>query len=159
MRHSTRIAARLRLLRRKISRERLSPEAVAGGWALGMFVGCAVPFGFQLVVSIPLAIRFGLSRVGATLGTFVTNPVTILFIYPAQTFAVNRLVFGGTITFSRLRGMEWTFQSVAALGWEVMASFLAGGLILAALLTPPTYFIVRRMAIACRERERTRASQ
>ena len=135
----------MRRMKRKIVREQLTPEAIAGGWALGMFIGCAIPFGFQLIISIPLAMRLRVSKIGATLGTFITNPITIIFIYPAQTFAVNHLIFGGTITFSRLRHMEWTFDAVAGLGWEVMASFLIGGVILAALFSPLTYFIVRRM--------------
>lgn len=138
-------------MKRKIVREKLSPEAIAGGWALGMFIGCSIPFGFQLIVSIPLAMRMKLSKIGATLGTFITNPVTIIFIYPAQTFAVNRLFFGGGITFSRLRHLEWSFDAVASLGSEVMASFLLGGLLLALIFTPPTYFIVKRMVVAYRK--------
>lgn len=140
----------MRRMKRKIVREKLPPEAIAGGWALGMFVGCSIPFGFQLIISIPLAIRLKVSKIGATLGTFITNPVTIIFIYPAQTFVVNRLLFGGSITFSRLRHMEWNFDSVASLGWEVMASFLIGGFILAAIFTPVTYFIVKRMVCTYR---------
>ena len=140
----------MRRMKRKIVRERLRPEAIAGGWALGMFIGCAIPFGFQLIVSIPLAMRLKVSKIGATLGTFITNPITIIFIYPAQTFAVNHLLFDGSITFSRLRHMEWTFDSVASLGWDVMASFIIGGFVLAAILTPPTYFMVLRMVKAYR---------
>lgn len=150
MKFVIRTLARLRRMKRKIVREKLSPEAIAGGWALGMFIGCAIPFGFQLIISVPLAMRLRVSKIGATLGTFITNPLTILFIYPAQTFAVDRLFFGGTITFSRLRHMEWTFDAVASLGGKVMASFFIGGLILAALLTPLTYFIVKRMVLAYR---------
>ena len=67
-------------LKRKMVREPLTPEAIAAGWALGMFVGCAIPFGLQLVVSVPLALMMRVSTVGATVGTFVTNPVTIFFI-------------------------------------------------------------------------------
>lgn len=151
MKPFVRALARLRFLKKKIVREKLSPEAIAGGWALGMFIGCAIPFGFQLIISVPLAMRMRVSKIGATLGTFITNPVTIIFIYPAQTFAINRLLFGGTISFSRLRNMEWSFEAVSGLGWEVMASFLVGGLVLALLLTPPTYFIVKRMVVTYRK--------
>lgn len=150
MKPLVRTFARLRRLKRKIAREKLSPGAIAGGWALGMFIGCAIPFGFQLIVSVPLAMRLKVSKIGATLGTFITNPVTILFIYPAQTFAVDYLLFDGSITFERLRGMEWTFDSVASLGGEVMASFFIGGFMLAAILAPLTYLMVKRMVVAYR---------
>ena len=81
-------------LKRKMVRDPLPPEDVASGWALGMFVGCAVPFGLQLLVSIPLAMMMRVSKVGATLGTLITNPVTIFFIYPAQTWVMYNILFG-----------------------------------------------------------------
>ena len=90
-----------RRLREKMVRDPLPPEDIAAGWALGVFVGFAIPFGLQLVVSIPLALMMRVSKIGATLGTFVTNPVTIFFIYPAQTFVVNKLLFGGSLTYIR----------------------------------------------------------
>ena len=43
-------------LKAKMVKDPLPPEDVAAGWALGMFVGCAVPFGLQLIVSVPLAL-------------------------------------------------------------------------------------------------------
>ena len=57
----------------KIVRDSGSPESVARGWAIGMFIGCTVPFGAQLVVSVPLAILMKASKVGAVVGTFINN--------------------------------------------------------------------------------------
>ena len=137
-------------LKRKMVREPLTPEAIAAGWALGMFVGCAIPFGFQLVVSVPLALMMRVSKVGATVGTLVTNPVTIFFIYPAQTWFVNRLLFNGSLSFDRLMQVEWTWEAVRRLGAEAMASFFLGGFLLAIVFTPPTYFIVKRVVTTYR---------
>jgi uncharacterized protein (DUF2062 family) len=141
-----------RLLRVNVLRDPLSPEAVAAGWALGMFVGCAVPFGLQLVVSVPLAVVMRVSKVGATLGTFVTNPATIFFLYPAQTWVVYNLLFG-----SREMGelpTEWTRESVMKLSGPVLISFFLGGLALAMLLSPLTYHVVKRIVIKYRSRKR-----
>ena len=134
--------------------EPLSPNRVAAGWALGMFAGCSIPFGFQLVVSIPLSIIFKVSKVGATLGTLITNPVTIFFIYPAQTYIVSRLFFGGSLTYERLKNVEWTFESIVRLGAEIFASFLIGGLLLALIMTPITFFAVRSLVKRSRARRR-----
>lgn len=142
----------MRLIRRKIVREKLPPEDIAAGWALGIFIGCAIPFGMQLVIAVPLAMMMKVSKLGATLATLITNPVTIFFIYPAQTFVVNKLLFGGSMTFSRLMEMEWTWKTVSKLGAEVMASFFLGGFFLAIILTPVTYFAVRRIVIRHRMR-------
>ena len=139
-------------IREKMVRDPLPPEDVAAGWALGVFVGCAFPFGMQLVVSVPLAIMMRVSKIGATLGTLISNPVTILFIYPAQTYVVNKLIFGGTLTFAKLMDTEWTWATVRRLGAETMVSFFLGGFALAIVLTPIAYFAVRRMVVARRGR-------
>ena len=60
-------------LREKILGEKASPEFIARGWAIGMFYGCAIPFGFQLILSIPTAILLKGSKIGATVATFVTR--------------------------------------------------------------------------------------
>ena len=146
------LAARWKRLREKMVRDPLPPESVAAGWALGVFVGFAIPFGLQLIVSVPLAIMMRVSKVGATLGTFVTNPATIFFLYPAQTWVVYNLLFG-----SREMGelpTEWTRQAVMALSGPVIISFFLGGLALAMLLSPVAYHVVKRIVIRQRRRKR-----
>ena len=142
-----------RALCEKMVGDPLPPEDVAAGWALGMFVGCAVPFGLQLVVSVPLALMMRVSKVGATLGTLLTNPVTIWFIYPAQTWLVNKALFGGSLSLTNLMEVEWTWEAVRKLGAEAMASFFLGGLFLAIVLTPLTYFAVKRLVVRHRARK------
>ena len=149
--------AYLLALKRQMVRDPLPPESVAAGWALGMFIGCAIPFGLQLVVSIPLAMMMRVSKVGATVGTLITNPVTIFFIYPAQTWVMFNLLFG-----HREMGelpTEWTRETVMALSGPVIISFFLGGLALALVLSPITYFIVKRIVVkyrTVRNRDKTR---
>ena len=133
-------------------RERLPVESIAGGWALGMFIGCAIPFGFQLIISIPLSVLLRVSKLGATLGTFITNPVTIWFIYPAQTLVVDHLLFGGNLSYERLRNLEWTWSTVKDLGGEAICSFFLGGILLGLVLAPITYCLVRRTVLHHRQR-------
>ena len=137
-------------IREKMIHDPLPPEDVAAGWALGMFVGCAVPFGLQLLVSVPLALMMRVSKIGATVGTLITNPVTIFFIYPAQTWVVNKILFGGSLSFEKLMDVEWTWEKVRQLGAEAMVSFFLGGLALAIILTPITYFAVKRLVVRYR---------
>ena len=146
----TSIKQYFRALKAKMVREPLPPEDIAGGWALGMFIGCAVPFGLQLVVSVPLALMLRVSKIGATVGTLITNPVTIFFIYPAQTWLMYNLIFGSR----ELHDMpsEWTWASVRALGVDVLVSFLLGGLLLALILSPITYYAVKSYVIKHRKK-------
>ena len=144
------LGAFFRLIRRKMVRDPLPPEDVAAGWALGMFVGCSVPFGLQLIVSVPLAMMMRVSKVGATLGTFITNPLTIWIIYPAQTMAMGWLLgrdFSGDYIRKAMRGVaknsDW--KTLLSLSGDVVVCFILGGLALAAVLTPITYFTVRTL--------------
>ncbi len=145
------------LLYVRIVREKRPSEFIARGWAIGMFIGCAIPFGFQLIIAVPLSFLLKGSRIGATVGTFITNPFTIFIIYPAQSWVADRLFLGGNLSYDRLTGMEWTYESVKALGAEALGAFLLGGLLLALIMTPLTYFMVLRLVRRHRERaERNR---
>jgi hypothetical protein len=78
--------------------------------------------------------------------------VTILFIYPMQTWAVNKVLFGSSLSYEKLVETKWCWQAVRSLGPEVMASFFLGGMILGMILAPLTYFAVRRIVLKSRAR-------
>lgn len=153
----------LRELRDKMVRDPLPPARVAAGWALGMFAGCFIPFGLQLIVTVPLSFRFRVSKIGATVGTLITNPVTIFFIYPVQCWVGSRLV-GAPLSWDHLTNDVFPvlksasvfsgegLQAISSLGWSVLGGFFAGGLLLALLLTPTTYFLVLRLVTRYRSR-------
>ncbi len=150
-----------RTIRGKMVREPLPPESIAAGWALGMFVGCSVPFGLQLIVSVPLSIMMRVSKIGATLGTFITNPFTIWVIYPAQTMAMGWILgrpFTWEYILKAMRGVaknsDW--KTLLSLSGDVVVCFLLGGLALAFILTPITYFVVRTMVRSYRSRRESK---
>ena len=134
-----------------------------------MFYGCTIPFGFQLILSIPTAILLKGSKIGATLGTFITNHFTIFVIYPAQCWAGSKVLelFGSEVVsveaivaelgrlgaMSPLSGEFWS--ALGQLGGGVMSAFFIGGAILALVCTPLTYWGVLRSV----EHRRARAEQ
>ena len=156
-------------LRARMVREKQPPEFVARGWAIGMFYGCTIPFGFQLILSIPTAIFLKGSKIGATVGTFITNHFTIFFIYPAQCWAGSLILracgcdvmpvdklndeFMHVGSLSMLSGEFWS--ALGQLGSGVMASFFIGGMLLALVCTPLTYWGVLRSV----QRRRARIEQ
>lgn len=154
-----RIRAALLGLKRKIVRDRLPPERVALGWAIGMFYGCVIPFGFQLILSVPTALALRASKIGATVGTLVTNPVTIWFLYPVQCYAANRLI-GGNLTYEAIgTAMKKVIQAgdyatLLSLSGELVVSFFLGGALMAAVLVPMTYLAVKRTVLHHRRRKR-----
>ena len=151
-------------LSEKILREQATPEFIARGWAIGMFYGCAIPFGFQLILSIPTAILLKGSKIGATVGTFVTNHFSIFVIYPVQCWIGNRLL-GGDLSYGAIshalhdlvRQQSW--DSLVQIGEELVAAFFTGGILSAAIFTPLTYFGVRALVRRHRARKAAKLEQ
>ena len=131
----------------KIVKERKSAEFIARGWALGVFVGSVIPFGIQIYIAVPLSFLLKGSKIGALTGTLISNPLTILFLYPAQCWMGSRLL-GKDISWDAiseaLKGVlahqDWS--SLSQLSGHLVTSFFAGGLMLAAVSTPLAYFFV-----------------
>ena len=141
------VKAKLSELYDKIVKERKSAEFIARGWALGVFVGSVIPFGIQIYIALPLSFLLKGSKIGALTGTLISNPLTILFLYPAQCWMGSRLL-GKDISWDTiseaLKGVlahqDWS--SLSQLSGHLVTSFFAGGLMLAAVATPLTYFFV-----------------
>ena len=144
-------------LRRQILGENASPEFIARGWAIGMFYGCLIPFGVQLLCSIPTAFLLKGSKIGAALGTLLTNHVTIFFIYPAQCWVGNRLM-GGSLSYAGIEMAledvfkEQSFEALQKIGTELLIAFFIGGALLTLIMTPLTYWFVKRMVVMNRAR-------
>lgn len=151
----SRTKAYLRLLRSKMVREKMSAGRIAVGWSIGMFYGCVIPFGFQLILSIPTAIFFKASKIGAAAGTLITNPISIWIIYPIQCYVANRLI-GGSLTYETItEAMKKVIEAgdyttLMSLGLELVCSFFLGGFLLACICVPLTYLSVRIMVIRYR---------
>ena len=141
----------------KIVMEKHSPEYIARGWAIGMFYGCAIPFGFQLILSIPTAFILRGSKIGAVIGTLITNHFSIWIIYPVQCYVGNKLI-GGRISYAAIRNAmaqlisEKSYKALLSLGGELATSFFVGGALMALVFTPLTYYGVRSLVIRRRAR-------
>ena len=148
----------------KIVREKASPEYIARGWAIGMFYGCLIPFGFQLICSIPTAFLLKGSKIGATIGTLITNHFTIFIIYPLQCY-VGALLIGRGRTLGELSRVmesvirEQSYEALFGIGMELVAAFFIGGALLAAVMTPLTYFFVKSLVIKYRNKKDAKAGE
>lgn len=139
-------------MRAKMVSEKASPQFVARGWAIGMFCGCVIPFGVQIAIAIPLAWILRGSKIGATLGTFISNHLTIFVLYPVQCYLGSLILLRplayATIHNKMQRIIELrSWDALFSLGSELCAAFLVGGLLFAAILTPITYIGVRNFII------------
>ena len=147
----------------KIVREKASPEYIARGWAIGMFYGCFAPMGTQLLLSIPTAFLLRGSKIGATIGTFLTNYFTVLIIYPVQCY-VGSLLMGGGLDYASIQEAmagvrEEGWRSLLQLGPSLIAAFFIGGALLTAIMTPTTYIVVKQLVLRHRARRAARAAR
>lgn len=139
----------------KIVREKATPEYIARGWAIGMFYGCLIPFGFQLLCSIPTAFILKGSKIGATVGTLITNHFSVFIIYPIQCY-VGLLLMGKTRSMAELKEIMTevihasSYEALLSIGTELVAAFFIGGAILTAVMTPVTYFFVKSLVVKYR---------
>ncbi len=134
----------------KMVGEEASSAYIARGWAIGMFWGCTAPFGIQLMFSIPCSFILRGSKIGATLGTFITNHFSIFVIYPIQTYAGAKLL-GLPISYDDIKTAmtdviaKQDYETLLSLGTDIAYSFFTGGIIMAIVMTPLTYFGVKYM--------------
>ena len=141
----------------KIVKEQKPAGFIARGWALGVFIGSVVPFGFQIYISLPLSFLLRCSKVGALTGTLITNPISIVFLYPAQCWVGSRLI-GRALSWDAvtkamgdvLANQDWA--TLMKLSGDLIASFFVGGFLLAAVATPVAYFAVLAMVKSYRRR-------
>ena len=151
----------VRLYYHKAVREKGTPEYIARGWAIGMFVGFAVPFGLQLLISIPLSFLMKGSKLGATVGTLATNHFTIFVIYPFQCWLGSRLI-GCPLELKEIQmQLEEVFrnqdyETLFSLGRTLIASFFIGGFLLAFISTPVCYYLVKYLVIEYRRSKELR---
>ena len=143
----------------KMVSEKATPQFIAKGWAIGMFYGCLIPFGFQLVLSIPTAFALKGSKIGATLGTLITNHFTIFVIYPVQCYVGNRII-GGSLSYAEVQKAmadllkNQDYSTLLGMSVDLVVSFFVGGALLTAIMTPLTYFGVKALVIARQNRKK-----
>ena len=147
----------------KMLHEKASPEFIARGWAIGVFYGCVLPFGVQLLFSIPTAILLRASKFGAATGTFISNHFTIFIIYPLQCYLGARIInkpisYGGIKVALRKVISEQSYEAFSALSSELCLAFLIGGVVFAMILTPITYTLVLQMVTRHRNKRAGKAN-
>jgi uncharacterized protein (DUF2062 family) len=69
------IKAKLSDLYDKIVKEQKPAGFIARGWALGVFVGSVIPFGFQIYIALPLSFILRCSKVGGFLLAAIATPI------------------------------------------------------------------------------------
>jgi hypothetical protein len=135
------LARQLKLLVLKFMRLRGTPEEVAKGLALGIFIGLTPTFGFQMLLAVFLAVILNENKFAAVLGVWVTNPLTAPFIYALE-YESGRVLLG--MDYVRMPE-SLSFSALKSLGWEVMLPLTFGSLLWAILCSVAVYLAAIRI--------------
>jgi len=169
----------MRRLLRATLRSRHSPRQIAGGVAVGVFVGFTPTMGCQMITAGLVSTFLRLSRIPAVTFVYITNPVTAAPIYGASYFlgALILRPFGfRPINFARIRNLFMDREGLGfwediatrlgelfALSGETFAALWIGCLIAGAVAAAVSYYVTLRFVTGHRllraERQARRAQR
>lgn len=118
-----------------------SPDDIAKGMALGIFIGMTPTFGFQMAIAVFCAWVLRENKLAAALGVWITNPLTAPFIYALE-YESGRLLLG--MARAHLPA-HLTFSALRTLGWEVIVPLCFGSLLYAVVSGAIAYALTLRM--------------
>lgn len=142
----------------KLVKQAGAPDYIARGVAIGFMIGMVIPFGLQMPTALLLAFLLKAAKIPAFACTWVTNHITIFFIYPVQCWVGSYLI-GNPLHLAKIEKQletvinERTWASLSALGGQVVASFFAGGFLFGTILAVPGYFFSLYWVKKYRERK------
>lgn len=149
---------------RKILRHPGTPEAVARGVAIGFFTAFVIPFSFQMIIAFMLAVPLRAARFVALLCTWVSNPLSIVFIYPVQCYVGSYLI-RRPLSYDTVRTLLsdlWntpSLETFSALSSEVLISFLVGGFLFGLVSAVAGYYTTIPLVKRHHERKGRRQQQ
>ncbi len=154
-----------------------SPEAIAGGVAIGMFVAFTPTIGLQMVIAALLATLLKANRPAAVAIVWLTNPLTVPPLF-AGTYWVGTFFHAGppvaevhALLSDTMRmiashdywALHHQFTTFLAVGWRILIPLLIGGVLVGTILGSISYVATLRMVGRYRRRraqhKRQRASE
>lgn len=151
----------LKRLYYRVVRQEGSPESIARGVALGLFVGFFVPIGGQVVIVLLLAFLLRANKILSVLFTFPTNPWTVPFIYPVQCY-FGSILMGSPLRFYEIKGQfkqffkNPTWNGLLDLGDDIVWPFFVAGFVMAVVSAVIGYYASLGMVQKYRKRREAR---
>ena len=118
------------------------PHYIAMGMAVGVFISVTPTIPFHSVLAIALAFILRGSKIAAAIGVWLSNPVTMPFIYLGS-YKVGMFLLGNSAT---LDAENQSGLQLLKLGVDVTYAMTIGAAILGFPLSVASYFITRKIA-------------
>ena len=142
------------------------PHELAFGMAIGVFCGMMPVLPFQIALAVALALLFKVSKITAALGTWVSNPLNLYFIYMYD-FKLGSYLLGAKgvhiksviTSINRGDGIVVIWSKLFSSGITLFSALLIGGIIIGIFAAVPTYFIFLKIFQKVREWRRKRKAE
>ena len=134
-----------------------SPERIAHGFAMGIFIGFIPIIPFQTISIIMICTFFKTNKLAGILGsTAITNPLLAMPVFYGQHF-LGRIVIPKDFSYSSFLRLftEFSFANINEIGSELLTLFkmvLFGGVIAGIITYPVFYYLVKSYIIRFREK-------
>ncbi|WP_462323502.1 DUF2062 domain-containing protein [Desulfoplanes sp.] len=128
----------------KILRIKAPPHSIGLGMAIGVFVGCLPLIPFQTVIALALAFGLRCSKIAAAIGTWVSNPANVVFMY-FFLYKIGRFFVPGSA--QGLDPKHLALSDMLASGWHLVMVMSVGGLIVGLPAAVVTYFVTIRLVL------------
>ncbi len=136
---------------RRFQRLKGDPYALAGGFAIGVFIGVTPTIPLHTVVIIILTIVTKTSTVAGILSSWIVcNPLTYLPIYYFS-MKIGNVITPYHLSWSKIKDVvdlliagdsfSTSIHAIAGLGYETLTVMLTGGTVLAIPFTIASYYL------------------
>ena len=126
-----------------------SPESIARGGALGMWVALTPTVGIQMLMVLVLSVPFRANVAVGLAMCWITNPVTLVFFYFGfywlGAHLLGRQVEGFGEVAEHLRqafGGGGIDHAILVLGGEILWPMVLGSIVIASVCSVPTYHLL-----------------
>lgn len=144
----------LKYMKTRLLRINDTPEKIAKGAALGVFLGIYPTFGLGFILAWLGSAVMGWNKAASILGSFIMNPITTPFFWTLSA-VVGGFIFNhdSRLLYNEIKAGDF-FANGGMIGSLKTSAliYIAGNTIIAALFSIITYFIVKDRIIKHRKR-------
>lgn len=134
---------------KQLVRLRGTPEQIAGGGAIGLFVAMTPTIGIQTYIAVPVAALFKVNIIAAAITVWVTNPVTAPFIYGFN-YLLGAKLLGYPLKAPFFSNPSW--ETLWHSGKGVFLAMSVGGILTGSVAAVAGYFFVLSLVKVAREK-------
>lgn len=153
----------IKVLYLKLLRTQGTPHSIALAVAIGILVGCIIPIGLwgQTVVAIAVAIKFKTNPGIAYAATWISNPYSVIFMYPAYCY-VGSFIIGSSMTFAQIKAdmmrviHDFSWAAIKGIGTQLVVSYIIGAVIFGIVLSLIGYYFTYRFIKRYKEAKQKR---